>query len=307
MTYDQLGRHARKSILEVLPSEWSFHEKRVLDFGCGAGRTLRHFFPEAAQCDFWGCDIDTDSVEWLKAALCPPFHVFQNRELPPLELESESLDLVYAVSVFTHLTDSWSTWLLEMHRILASEGLLLATFIGPGAAPHVTDEPWTADLIGMNVLRPGQGWDLGGPMVLHSPWWIRAHWGRAFEILHIELDGFGADSPGGHGVVLMRKRPARLTTQDLEVPEPNEPRELGAARSNLRELSTELTRLRAEFEELSAAWRGERAEKEALRSRSSELESAIQLIANSHSWRLTAPLRALRNRFGGDRLASPDG
>ena len=299
--YDELGRHARESILAVLPSEWSFHKKRVLDFGCGAGRTLRHFFPEAAEGEFWGCDIDTDSVRWLKDELCPPFHVFENREHPPLDLESEAFDLVYAVSVFTHLTDSWSDWLLEMHRILASEGLLLATFIGPGAAPHVTDEPWSADRIGMNVLRPGQGWDLGGPMVLHSPWWIRAHWGRAFEIVHIELDGFGADSPGGQGVVLMRKQPARLTRQDLEVPEPNEPRELEAARSNLQQLSNELTQLRHEFGELSAAWHGERAANEALRSRSSELESAIQQIAGSHSWRLTAPLRALRNRFGSER------
>jgi cyclopropane fatty-acyl-phospholipid synthase-like methyltransferase len=43
-------------------------------------------------------------------------------------------DLVYAISVFTHITHEWSAWLLELHRILKPEGLLLATFCGP--------EPW---------------------------------------------------------------------------------------------------------------------------------------------------------------------
>src|SRR6266566_5940336 len=147
---------------------------------------------EALECDFWGCDIDADSIDWLKTALSPTVHVFRNGELPPLELETESFDLIYAVSVVRHLTDSWSRWLLELHRILVPGGLLLATFIGPGAAPHVTDEPWVEDRIGMNVLRPGHSWDLGGPMVLHSPWWIRAHWGRAFDIVDLRLDGFGA-------------------------------------------------------------------------------------------------------------------
>ena len=137
-------------------------------------------------------------------------------------------------------------------------------------------------------------------MVLHSPWWIQAHWGRAFEIKHIHLDGFGADSPEGQGAVLMRKRPALLTPQELELPEPDEPRELIATRSNLRQVSDEVIQLRAEFDELLAAWHGARAEKEALQSKSSELEATIQQIAHSHSWRLTAPLRALRNRFTGN-------
>jgi SAM-dependent methyltransferase len=292
--YNELGRHAHDSIVDLLPSDWSFHNKRVLDFGCGAGRTLRHFTQEALECEFWGCDIDADSIEWLKATFTPPFHVFKNAELPPLDLETQSFDFVYAISVFTHLTDSWSRWLLELHRILAPGGLLLATFIGPGAAPHITDEPWLEDRIGMNVLRPGQSWDLGGPMVLHSPWWIRAHWGRAFEILDLQLDGFGARSPEGQGAFLMRKRMVHVTPADLETPEPNEPRELTAAQVNTRALVDELTTLRCDYERLAGAWRHEEASRKGLQERVDELEASLEEIARSRSWRLTAPLRALR-------------
>jgi hypothetical protein len=48
-----------------------------------------------------------------------------------------------------------------------------------------TGEAWDEDRIGMNVLRPDQPWDAGGPVVLMSDWWVRAHWGRAFEILDV--------------------------------------------------------------------------------------------------------------------------
>jgi hypothetical protein len=45
-------------------------------------------------------------------------------------------------------------------------------------------EPYREDEVGMTVLRH---WETGdaGPDVLHSEWWLRAHWGRAFEILEV--------------------------------------------------------------------------------------------------------------------------
>src|SRR5437660_2874155 len=76
--YDELGRMARRDIVAQLPSGWGFVGKRILDFGCGAGRTLRQFAHEAAQAEMWGCDIDDTSIRWMKQHLCPPFHVFQN-------------------------------------------------------------------------------------------------------------------------------------------------------------------------------------------------------------------------------------
>ena len=46
----------------------------------------------------------------------------------------------------------------------------------------VAGEPWDEASVGMNVYEAGQDWSLGGPMVLHSPWWIEAHWGRLFDV-----------------------------------------------------------------------------------------------------------------------------
>jgi SAM-dependent methyltransferase len=250
-------------VVGAVPDGWDFAGKRVLDFGCGAGRTLRHFVGEAGEAEFWGCDIDAPSIEWVNANLNPPIRAFVNDETPPLARPDASFDLVYAFSVFSHLTDSWSAWLLELHRLLKLEGVLIASFLGPGMSETVAGEPWSEDGIGMNVLRAHRGWDEGGPVVLLSPWWIRAHWGRAFEIERLD-DGA---SSGSHGLVVARPKPNPPSAAELERVDPDEPREIEALRHNIRQLRREAA---------------------------AEIAGIVDRYESSRSWRLTAPLRALR-------------
>lgn len=287
--YDDLGRRARDEILAALPPGWSFPGKRALDFGCGAGRTLRHFLPEAESAEIWGCDIDADSIQWLNRELCPPFHVFRNEVVPPLPVESAHFDLIWAISVFTHLVESWSAWLLELHRVLKPGGLLLATFMGEGMTEVIAGEDWREERVGMNVLKYGQHWDLGGPMVLHSPWWIREHWGRAFEVLHITEKGFGTDTDVGQGVAVLRKLDRELTPGDLERIDPSEVRELEMLVHNLEQNRGEILELR----HTNDHYRSEMAIR----------DHALAEMANSRSWTITKPLRdigqRLRARRGG--------
>ena len=243
--YERMGRESRDAIVERLPADWDFSGKRILDFGCGAGRTLRHFVAEAAEAEFWGCDIDAASISWMKDCMSPPFHVFVNREDPPLEHEDASFDLIFAISVFTHLAPNWSRWLAEMHRLLKPAGLLLATFMGRGMSEHIAHEPWEEARVGMNVLRYGQSWDLGGPMVMHSPWWIEEHWGRAFEIVSLDEDGFATKPWLDHGSVLLRKRGKAVSARDLELIRDGDEREARALLHNVRQLEAECADLRA--------------------------------------------------------------
>jgi SAM-dependent methyltransferase len=256
--YAQLGAETKAALLGLLGDDWSFAGKRVLDFGCGAGRTLRHFLAEAGEAEIWGADIDAASIEWLQASLCPPLHAVRCAPAPPLPLD-RGFDLIWAISVFTHLTDTSLAWLLELHRLLAPGGLLVATYMGRWNSELLAGEPWDEDRIGMNVLRHDQGWDDGGPMVLMSDWWVRAHWGRAFDVLRVE--------PQVHGQswALLRRRDVQLTVADLERPE-DDPREVAALRHNLRQVQRELEGRAGEV-------RGE--------------------YEGSRSWRLTRPLRRL--------------
>ena len=249
--FDGVGRATRREILERLPENWSFAGSRVLDFGCGAGRTLRHFVTEAEVGEFHGCDIDGPSIDWLAENLSPPLHVFRNEEAPPLPLEGDSFDLVWAVSVFTHLADLWASWLLELHRILREGGLLFATIHGPDrseewarvphdARPERPAGQREADRVGMNVLNHGRGWDDGGPTVFHSEWWIREHWGRAFVVESVEERGVMLGPEwNGQGVVVLRKRALQITAEDLERIDPSDEREIDALRHNVRQLHHE--------------------------------------------------------------------
>jgi len=287
--YDQLGRRARDDLVSILPDDWSFEGKRMLDFGCGAGRTLRHFAPEAGQGEFWGCDIHAGSVEWMAANLTPPFHVFQNDEAPPLDQPDGFFDLIWCVSVFTHLTDTWSAWMLELRRVLAPDGLLIVTFMGEGMSEMIVGQPWDEERVGMQVLRLGQSWDLGGPMVLHSPWWIKEHWGRPFDVLEIRPDGFAVDPPIGQGSVLLRNNGKPITQEELERVDPGDPRELRALQHNLATMADEVTSLRRTSDWLEAQL--------AERDRAHEQhEQAHADVVGSTSWRVTKPLRDAKRR-----------
>jgi SAM-dependent methyltransferase len=261
--YAELGAQTKVALLDLLPDGWSFAGKRVLDFGCGAGRTLRHFLDEAEVAELWGADIDAASIEWLEGALCPPLHAIRCGPEPPLPVEGR-FDLIWAISVFTHLTDTSLGWLLELHRRLAPGGLLMASYMGRQHSKLLAGEPWDENRIGMNVLRHDQGWDDGGPMVLMSDWWVRAHWGRAFEILETA-------EVHGQTWALMRRRDVALTVADLERPS-DDPREFAALRHNLRQVQRELER---RGEELRRDYEGTR------------------------SWRLTRPLRRLTRAWPG--------
>ena len=239
------GAAVRTRIEALLPAAWSFEGKRVLDFGCGSARVLRHFLDEAGSAEFWGCDIDGPSIDWIRANLSPPLHCFRNDHAPPLALAEGSMDLVWATSVFTHISDLWADWLLELHRILADDGLLIATFLGAGMWEARIREPYRENDVGMTVVGHWKGPDAD---VLHSEWWLREHWGRAFEVLevaHPARDENG-EAPAAHSHIVLRKRPGRPTVGELQRVEPSEPRELAGLQTSLRVQRYEIAALTAE-------------------------------------------------------------
>jgi SAM-dependent methyltransferase len=101
----------------------------VLDFGAGCGRLARFFAPRvvAAGGAFMGVDINRQLIDWSAASLPGTYRV--NRLKPPMPVDSGSVRLMYAVSVFTHLPRaSMEAWLADYARVLAPGGLALISF-----------------------------------------------------------------------------------------------------------------------------------------------------------------------------------
>ena len=237
--YLREGAAVRERIERLLPADWDWSGATVLDFGCGAARVLRQFLPEAEHGAFWGCDIDAPSIAWVEANLSPPLRVFRNAPTPPLPLDDAAFDLVYATSVFTHLSDTWSDWLLELHRILAPGGRLIASFLGEGMWEALVGEPYREDAVGMTVRRH---WTAEDAWVFHSEWWLREHWGRLFDVTAVARPPrTDAGSPQvTHSYVALTRRDVTLTRAELEHCRGAEPRELAALQTEVRLLRQEL-------------------------------------------------------------------
>jgi SAM-dependent methyltransferase len=237
--YLREGAAVRNRIEQVLPDDWTWRGKRVLDFGCGAARVLRQFLDEATEAEFIGCDIDARSVEWIEQNLRPPLKAFCNELAPPLRLAQESIDLVYATSVFTHIGELWSDWLLELHRVLAPGGWLISSYLGEGMWEALIGERYDEDAVGMTIRRH---WTAQDAWVFHSEWWLREHWGRLFDV---EAVARPRRTPSGappvtHSYIALRKRAVMLSKADLEHCNPAEPRELAGLQTNMRLLRQEL-------------------------------------------------------------------
>lgn len=103
--------------------------KRVLDFGYGCGRMTR-FFGQAPDLEVFGTDINVPTIAWCQANLQSVTSA-ANGFLPPLDYADGFFDLVYSLSIFTHLPEEGSrAWLKDIARILAPGGVAILTTHG---------------------------------------------------------------------------------------------------------------------------------------------------------------------------------
>ncbi|MEM1396776.1 MAG: class I SAM-dependent methyltransferase [Pseudomonadota bacterium] len=98
----------------------------VLDLGCGCGRLAR-FAPKVTDAAYYGVDYNQRLVDWCAANL--PGKYAKNDLHPPLDFPTDYFDVVFLLSVFTHLRiDTQNEWLSELARIVKPGGFCLITF-----------------------------------------------------------------------------------------------------------------------------------------------------------------------------------
>lgn len=101
--------------------------QHVLEFGCGCGRVAR-WWAGLSQARFSGCDVNPKLAAWCAANLPGDFRA--TRLSPPLPYADGQFDLVYALSVFTHMHDAGArAWLEELGRVTRPGGLALFSFL----------------------------------------------------------------------------------------------------------------------------------------------------------------------------------
>ena len=125
--YVESGRRAVASLRDALARQnLTFGPgRRLLDFGCGCGRVVRHWAQTGAE--IHGSDVNPRLTSWCRRAL--PFAQFRtNGVAPPLAYGDDFFDVVYALSVFTHMPEALQMrWIEKLTRVLRPSGILIIT------------------------------------------------------------------------------------------------------------------------------------------------------------------------------------
>jgi ubiquinone/menaquinone biosynthesis C-methylase UbiE len=100
---------------------------RILEFGCAAGRMLRHVREFAPKAELWGVDISAQHIQWCVDNFTPTMQFATTTMIPHLPFEDRYFDLLFCGSVFTHIEDIHRSWLLELGRVLRPSGRLFIT------------------------------------------------------------------------------------------------------------------------------------------------------------------------------------
>ncbi|MCL2494875.1 MAG: class I SAM-dependent methyltransferase [Oscillospiraceae bacterium] len=129
--YDKSGLRDAKMITRIIRKYVSGDQLVVCEFGCGPARIVRHLrSADAGIAKLIGTDYNAKTIRWCKAAV-PEIVFIQNELAPPFDLPDHSLDVLYCVSVFTHLSEEMHfEWIREIRRVLKPGGLFIGTFHG---------------------------------------------------------------------------------------------------------------------------------------------------------------------------------
>ncbi|MDR2010118.1 MAG: class I SAM-dependent methyltransferase [Bacteroidales bacterium] len=112
---------------------------KILDWGCGPGRVIRHLSVIMdPSCEFHGSDYNKKYIDWCsKNIINVTFKT--NQLIPPLNYEENTFDIIYGISIFTHLSEEMHhAWFCELMRVLKHGGILILTLHGDAFKEKLT-------------------------------------------------------------------------------------------------------------------------------------------------------------------------
>jgi SAM-dependent methyltransferase len=205
--------HARRSPVPL-------HASRILDFGCGWGRLTRFFARDVAPGALFGCDPVQEILDVCVETRVPGS--FARCDYVPSRLPFEGrFDLIFAFSVFTHLSEpAHEACLRALHSSLKPGALLVLTLRPPAYLTScerlrpIVDElgpDWLAKLdqprylFARHPAEPDhpqfQGPEMTYGETVISLAYVRQRWAPLFELLEV-----GLLSEDLHQVVLALRR-----------------------------------------------------------------------------------------------------
>jgi SAM-dependent methyltransferase len=163
--------------------------RSILDFGCGPGRVISSIADMIPGARLFGSDIDAEAIAWAQTNLGDIGDFRVNDPEPPLPFADESFDLVYSISIFTHLPEELQWGMLsELRRVLKPGGILLTTKLNPAAydlPDDVKAEGLERGFTYWGDAAATEGLPGFYRLAYHTQDYVEREWGRYFEVLHV--------------------------------------------------------------------------------------------------------------------------
>lgn len=178
------------------------HMPKILDYGCGWGRITRLMATLSDDANVHGVDVDSRLI--ASANECASTIRFSEIEsMGTLPFDTDYLDLAFANSVFSHLSEvSAIATLGELTRVLSPDGLLIISVLEQGEMEkfysNVKQKEWIEKVLGGQgeaeqrlkqnnfVWGDTKRWDNYGIAIMNDVW------------LNHTLSSFGAELVGAY-------------------------------------------------------------------------------------------------------------
>lgn len=204
----QSSGEAAANIIDGYVSRYSrWNGLRILDFGSGSGRIVTPLAKARPEAQFSATDVDREAVDYIRLTAPANVSADVNPYNGPLPYPDRTFDVVFAVSVWSHLPEQLGRyWLTEVRRVLKPNGIAILTFAGA----HIL-ERWASELPSWRALTaadldrkhfiyleamnlasdpekyPGieSSW---GNTAIH-PEYIHREWGKIMDVLAVDPRG----------------------------------------------------------------------------------------------------------------------
>lgn len=129
--YYKGGKDTAKWVADYFKKHIELEEGKILDWGCGPGRVIRHLPSIIGDgCEFYGTDYNPKSIDWCSKNLSNIKFNCNSLEAS-LPYPDNFFDAIYGISIFTHLSEQLHyDWYDELLRVLKPNGILFLTTQG---------------------------------------------------------------------------------------------------------------------------------------------------------------------------------
>ena len=164
----------------------------ILDWGCGCGRVITQLMKFVPPERLHGCDIDSEAIAWDKESIPGPTFNHVN-PYPPTSYPDSTFDVVYGISVMTHLEETTQIrWLKELKRITRPGAILVLSVIGKKLRERKMPAPLASEFRqkGFASFVPNYSKLLAEfshreyyREAYHTVDYIESNWGRYFDVV----------------------------------------------------------------------------------------------------------------------------